>query len=177
MWLLRRRIDLARRGAWSAAIRHAPRALGGAVLTNGRAQLIKETFCMGVILTLAVGPRLLVPVGERPRRATHSPLRGPAPDQRDCRIRHGGWLLMLCLTMGETGKLRGRPESRACRCGGGAPLPGSSACPDWPTRSQAEWRLRHARGRCCRCVPPSVHRLDVGRQSSPSVVTSCPRRA
>jgi hypothetical protein len=53
MWLLRRRIDLARRGAWSAAIRHAPRALGGAVVTKGRAQLIKETFCMGVILTLA----------------------------------------------------------------------------------------------------------------------------
>ena len=56
MWLLRRRIDLARRGAWSAAIRHAPRALGGAVVTKGRAQLIKETFCMGVILTLARSP-------------------------------------------------------------------------------------------------------------------------
>ena len=54
MWLLRRRIDLARSGAWSAAIRHAPRALGGAVVTKGRAQLIKETFFMGVILTLAV---------------------------------------------------------------------------------------------------------------------------
>ena len=53
MWLLRRRIDLARSGAWSAAIRHAPRALGGAVVTKGRAQLIKETFCMGVILALA----------------------------------------------------------------------------------------------------------------------------
>ena len=53
MWLLRRRIDLARRGAWSAIIRHAPRALGGAVVTKGRAQLIKGTFCMGVILALA----------------------------------------------------------------------------------------------------------------------------
>ena len=53
MWLLRRRIDLARSGAWSAAIRHAPRALGGAVVTKGRAQLIKETFCVGVILALA----------------------------------------------------------------------------------------------------------------------------
>ena len=98
-----------------------------------------------------VDPRL-VQVGERSQRATHNPPRGPAPDVRDCRIRHGGWLLVLCLTMGGTGKLRGRPESRACRCGGGAPLPGSSACPDWPTRSQAEWRLRHARDRCCRCV-------------------------
>ena len=98
-----------------------------------------------------VGPRL-VQVGERSQRATHNPPRGPAPDVRDCRIRHGGWLLVLCLTMGGTGKLRGRPESRACRCGGGAPFPGSSACPDWPTRSQAEWRLRHARDRCCRCV-------------------------
>ena len=55
--LPRERIDLARRGAWSAAIRHAPRALGGAVVTKGRAQLIKETFCMGVILTLAIGHR------------------------------------------------------------------------------------------------------------------------
>ena len=98
-----------------------------------------------------VDPRL-VQVGERSQRATHNPPRGPAPDVRDCRIRHGGWLLVLCLTMGGTGKLRGRPESRACRCGGGAPFPGSSACPDWPTRSQAEWRLRHARDRCCRCV-------------------------
>ena len=98
-----------------------------------------------------VDPRL-VQVGERSQRATHNSPRGPAPDVRDCRIRHGGWLLVLCLTMGGTGKLRGRPESRACRCGGGAPLPGSSACPDWPTRSQAEWRLRHARDRCCRCV-------------------------
>ena len=98
-----------------------------------------------------VDPRL-VQVGERSQRATHNPPRGPAPDVRDCRIRHGGWLLVLCLTMGGTGKLRGRPESRACRCGGGAPLPGSSTCPDWPTRSQAEWRLRHARDRCCRCV-------------------------
>ena len=92
---------------------------------------------------------------ERSQRATqetHNPPCGPAPDVRDCRIRHGGWLLVLCLTMGGTGKLRGRPESRACRCGGGAPLPGSSTCPDWPTRSQAEWRLRHARDRCCRCV-------------------------
>ena len=54
VWLLRRRrIDLARRGAWSAAIRHAPRALGGAVVTKGRAQLIKGAFCMGVILTSA----------------------------------------------------------------------------------------------------------------------------
>ena len=33
-----------------------------------------------------------------------------------------GWLLVLCLAMGGTGKLRGWPESRACRCGGGAPL-------------------------------------------------------
>ena len=55
--VLRRRIDLARRGAWSAAIRHAPRALGGAVVTKGRTQLIKETFCMGVILTLAAEHR------------------------------------------------------------------------------------------------------------------------
>ena len=49
----RAHIDLARRGAWSAAIRHAPRVLGGAVGTKERAQLIKETFCMGVILTSA----------------------------------------------------------------------------------------------------------------------------
>jgi len=49
----RAHIDLARRGAWSAAIRHAPRVLGGAVGTKGRAQLIKETFCMVVILTSA----------------------------------------------------------------------------------------------------------------------------
>ena len=51
----RAHIDLARRGAWSAAIRHAPRVLGGAVGTKGRAQLIKGTFCMGVILTSAFG--------------------------------------------------------------------------------------------------------------------------
>ena len=100
-----------------------------------------------------VGPRLVL-VGGRVTAGhrKHNPPRGPAPDARDCRIRHGRRLLVLCLTMGGTGKLRGRPESRACRCGGGAPLPGSSTCPDWPTRSQAEWRLRHARDRCCRCV-------------------------
>ena len=51
--LPRARIDLARRGAWSAAIRHAPRVLGGAVATNRRAQLIKETFWRGVTLTPA----------------------------------------------------------------------------------------------------------------------------
>ena len=51
--LPRERIDLARRGAWSAAIRHAPRELGGAVVTNRRAQLIKETFWRGVTLTPA----------------------------------------------------------------------------------------------------------------------------
>ena len=44
-----------------------------------------------------VDPRL-VQVGERSQRATHNPPRGPAPDVRDCRIRHGGWLLVLCLT-------------------------------------------------------------------------------
>ena len=43
----RAHIDLARRGAWSAAIRHAPRVLGGAVGIKGRAQLIKETFYGG----------------------------------------------------------------------------------------------------------------------------------
>ena len=58
-----------------------------------------------------VDPRL-VQVGEWSQRATqetHNPPRGPAPDQRDCQIRDGGWLLVLCLTMGGTGKLRGRP--------------------------------------------------------------------
>ena len=51
--LPRARTDLTRLGAWSAAIRHAPRVLGGAVATNRRAQLIKETFWRGVTLTPA----------------------------------------------------------------------------------------------------------------------------
>ena len=49
----RANIDLAQRGAWSAAIGHVPRVLSGAVGTKGRAQLVKEAFCMGVILTSA----------------------------------------------------------------------------------------------------------------------------
>ena len=85
---------------------------------------------------------------------------------------------MLCLTMGKTGKLRGRSESRAWCCGGGAPLlsPG----------------VRHARigllaakrngdfgtrGFGAVVASLSIHRLDVGWRSSPSVVISCPRRA
>ena len=53
MWLLRRRTSLAQRGAWSAAIRRAPRrVLGGAVGTKGRAQLIEVAFCLGVILMM-----------------------------------------------------------------------------------------------------------------------------
>ena len=93
-----------------------------------------------------------VPVGERSQRATQASARSGSGRTRLPDPARGGWLLELCLTKGETGKLRGRPESQACRCGGGAPLTGSLACPDWPTRSQAEWRLRHARDRFCRCI-------------------------
>ena len=53
MAIPRARTDLARLGAWSAAIGHAPRVLGGAAVTNRRAQLIKEIFWMGVTLTPA----------------------------------------------------------------------------------------------------------------------------
>ena len=52
--LPRARIDLARRGAWSAAIRRARRVPGGAVATKRRAQLIKEIYWTPLTLTPAV---------------------------------------------------------------------------------------------------------------------------
>ena len=51
--LPRARIDLARRGAWSAAIRRARRVPGGAVATKRRAQLIKGIFWTPLTLTPA----------------------------------------------------------------------------------------------------------------------------
>ena len=51
--LPRARIDLARRGAGSAAIRRARRVPGGPVATKRRAQLIKEIFWTPLTLTPA----------------------------------------------------------------------------------------------------------------------------
>ena len=117
----------------------------------------------------------LVQAGERSQRATQASARPGSV--RECQFRHGGWLLLLCLTMGKTGKLRGRLK-RAWHVAAAAALLSREFDMPGLAYSQPSGNGDFGtRGIGTVVASPSVHRLDVGRRSSPPVVTSCPRRA